>query len=190
MLRLAPPPPPVRVEPRHRYADLLGAVSLALSVCTGGEARAQAGEFATIIPIETDDAWARDIGPTFVTNGIEARGISQVFAGLVIVAIAGNAVEHAVGIQLAWRGKAELAVSVVLNSALQVAVALIPILILVSLFIGGTPFTLAIPPLLAIAVGLAILVVTIVTVDGEADMTDGAALCGLYVIIAALFWWG
>ena len=66
----------------------------------------------------------------------------------------------------------------------------IPILILVSFFIGGTPFTLAIPPLLAIAVGLAVLVVTIVTVDGEADMTDGAALCGLYVIIAALFWWG
>ena len=121
---------------------------------------------------------------------IEALGISQAFAGLVIVAIAGNAVEHAVGIQLAWRGKAELAVSVVLNSALQVAVALVPILILVSFFIGGTPFTLAIPPLLAIAVGLAVLVVTIVTVDGEADMVDGAALCGLYVIIAALFWWG
>lgn len=121
---------------------------------------------------------------------IEALGISQAFAGLVIVAIAGNAVEHAVGIQLAWRGKAELAVSVVLNSALQVAVALVPILILVSFFIGGAPFTLAIPPLLAIAVALAVLVVTIVTVDGEADMVDGAALCGLYVIIAALFWWG
>ena len=64
---------------------------------------------------------------------IEVLGISQAFAGLVIVAIAGNAVEHAVGIQLAIRGKAELAVSVVLNSALQVAVALVPILILVSL---------------------------------------------------------
>jgi Ca2+:H+ antiporter len=121
---------------------------------------------------------------------IAAVGISQAFAGLVIVAIAGNAVEHAVGIQLAWKGKAELAVSVVLNSALQVAVALVPVLVLVSLFIGGTPFTLAIPPILAAAVFLAVLVVTIVTVDGEADMVDGAALVGLYVIIAAIFWWG
>ncbi len=121
---------------------------------------------------------------------IEVLGISQTFAGLVIVAIAGNAVEHFVGVQLAARGKAELAVSVILNSALQVAVALIPILILVSVFLGGTPFTLAIPPLLALSVGLAVLVVTIVTVDGEADMVDGAALVGLYVIIAALFWWG
>ena len=121
---------------------------------------------------------------------IEALGISQAFAGLVVVAIAGNAVENVVGIQLAWRGKAELAVSVVLNSALQVAVALVPILVLVSFLLGGTPFTLAIPPILAASVFLAVLVVTIVTVDGEADMVDGAALVGLYVIIATIFWWG
>ena len=69
---------------------------------------------------------------------IEALGISQAFAGLVLVAIAGNAVENVVGIRLAAEGKADLAVSVVLNSALQVAVALIPILILVSFAIGGT----------------------------------------------------
>ncbi len=119
-----------------------------------------------------------------------ALGISQAFAGLVLVAIAGNAVENVVGIRLAWQGKAELAISVVLNSALQVAVALVPILVLASLVLGGTPFTLAIPPILAAAVFLAVLVVTIVTVDGEADMVDGAALVGLYVIIATIFWWG
>ena len=61
---------------------------------------------------------------------IEALGISQAFAGLVVVAIAGNAVENVVGIRLAAEGKADFAVSVVLNSALQVAVALIPILAL------------------------------------------------------------
>jgi Ca2+:H+ antiporter len=173
--------------------------------------RAMLAQGERTIPVEAHqrgDAWplataiavlcGAGLGAGFVSEwfvaalepAIKALGISQTFAGLVIVAIAGNAVEHAVGIQLAWRGKAELAVSVVLNSALQVAVALVPILILISFFVGGTPFTLAIPPLLAIAVGLAVLVVTIVTVDGEADMTDGAALCGLYVIIAALFWWG
>ena len=43
------------------------------------EARAQAGEFATMLEIETDDAWARDIGPTFVTNGREVRGVSWRF---------------------------------------------------------------------------------------------------------------
>jgi Ca2+:H+ antiporter len=121
---------------------------------------------------------------------IEVLGMSQAFAGLVVVAIAGNAVENVVGIRLAAQGKADLAVSVVLNSALQVAVALIPILILVSFAFGGMPFTLVIPPILAAALFLSVLVTTVVTMDGRADIVDGAALIGLYVIIAAIFWWG
>ena len=121
---------------------------------------------------------------------IEAFGISQAFAGLVVVAIAGNAVENVIGIRLAAQGKAEFAVSVVLNSALQVAVALIPILILVSFALGGAPFTLAISPILAVALFLSVLVVTVVTVDGRADVVDGVALIGLYIIVATIFWWG
>jgi len=53
-----------------------------------------------------------------------------------------------------------------------------------------TLVALAIPPILAIALFLSVLVVTVVTVDGRADVVDGAALVGLYVIIAAIFWWG
>ena len=70
------------------------------------------------------------------------------------------------------------------------SVALIPILVLVSFVIGGTPFTHAVPPILAAALLLSVLVVTVVTVDGRADVVDGVALIGLYVIIAAIFWWG
>jgi Ca2+:H+ antiporter len=121
---------------------------------------------------------------------IDKLGISQTFAGLVIVSNAGNAVENVVGVKLAAQGKSDFAVSIILNSALQIAVALIPILVLASFVIGGEPFTLAIPPILAVALFLSVLVVTVVTVDGHADMVDGAALFGLYVIIAAIFWWG
>lgn len=121
---------------------------------------------------------------------IDILGISPAFAGLVIVAIAGNTV-GVVEIRLALQGKADLAVSVALNGALQVAVALIPVLILISFFfIGGAPFTLAIPPIMAIALALSVLVVTLVCVDGRADVVEGAALVGLYVVIAAIFWWG
>jgi calcium/proton exchanger cax len=77
-------------------------------------------------------------------------------------------VENVLGIRFAAEGKANLAVSVVLNSALQVAVALIPILVLISFAIGFTPFTLVIPPILAVALFLSILEVTVVTVDGRA----------------------
>ncbi len=121
---------------------------------------------------------------------IDTLGISQTFAGLVVVAIAGNAVENIVGVRLAAQGRADLAVSIVLTAALQVAVVVAPVLILVSYAMGGVAFTLVIPPILVAAMFLSVIVVTVVTVDGRADMVDGAALICLYVIIAAIFWWG
>ncbi|MBU6526622.1 sodium:proton exchanger [Methylocystis sp. MJC1] len=121
---------------------------------------------------------------------IDTLGLSQTFAGLVVVAIAGNAIENVVGVRLAAAGKSELAVSVVLTSALQVAVVVVPVLILTSFGMGGAAFTLAVPPILAVALFFSVMVVTVVTVDGQADMVDGAALIGLYAIIAAIFWWG
>jgi Ca2+:H+ antiporter len=116
--------------------------------------------------------------------------ISQAFAGLVIVAIAGNAVENVVGIQLALRGRADHALSVILNSPLQIALVLAPVLVLASPVIGGAAFTLAFPPLLVTTVVASVLAVSFVIIDGEYDWLEGAALVGLYVVIAASFWWG
>lgn len=116
--------------------------------------------------------------------------ISQAFAGLVIVAIAGNAVENVVGIQLALRGRADHALSVILNSPLQIALVLAPVLVIASPLIGGAAFTLAFPPLLVTTVVASVLAVSFVIIDGEYDWLEGAALIGLYVVIAASFWWG
>jgi Ca2+:H+ antiporter len=116
--------------------------------------------------------------------------ISQAFAGLVIVAIAGNAVENVVGIQLAARNRADHALSVILNSPLQIALVLAPALVLLSPVIGGATFTLVFPPLLVTTVVASILAVSFVIVDGESDWLEGAALTGLYVVVAASFWWG
>ena len=117
--------------------------------------------------------------------------ISPAFAGLVIVAVAGNAVENIVGVQLAFKNKTELAVSAILNSSLQVAFALGPALVLLSFWVSPThPFTLVLPPLLVAALGLSTLITTIIISDGEANWLEGVALIGLYVIIAMSFWWG
>jgi Ca2+:H+ antiporter len=95
-----------------------------------------------------------------------------------------------VGIQLAARNKSDYAISVILNSSLQVALGLIPVLVLLSLVIGGAHLTLVLPPLLVVAVGLAALLGTVITYDGESTWLEGLALIGLYGIIAAAFWWG
>ena len=116
--------------------------------------------------------------------------LSETFTGLVVVALAGNAVEHTVGIQLAGRNKMDYAVSVILNSSLQVALALIPVLVLLSLVLGGVHLTLVFPPLLVAAVGLTALLSTVITYDGESTWLEGVALIGLYCVIAVAFWWG
>ncbi len=116
--------------------------------------------------------------------------LSQAFTGLVIVAIAGNAVENVVGIQFAARNKADLAVSVILTSPLQIALALVPILVLASFVLGTAHLTLVLPPLLVATVTLATLLPTLIVFDGESTWLEGLALIGLYGVIAAAFWWG
>jgi Ca2+:H+ antiporter len=121
---------------------------------------------------------------------IDTLHISDTFAGLVIVAIAGNAVENVVGIQLAARNQADYALSVILNSPLQIALVLAPALVLLSYVVGGAAFTLVFPPALVAVVIASVLSVTLVIIDGESFWLEGAALLGLYVVIAASFWWG
>lgn len=125
-----------------------------------------------------------------LTPAIEALHISQAFAGLVIVAVAGNAVENVVGIQLAARNQADYALSVILNSPLQIALVLAPALVLLSYVVGGAVFILAFPPLLAATMVLSVVAVSFIVVDGESVWLEGAALLGLYGVIAAAFWWG
>ena len=138
------------------------------------------------------------VGAAFVSDwfvdalqpAMKTLGISEAFAGLVIVAIAGNAIENLIGIQLAWRNQADYAVSVILNSSLQIALGLFPILLLLSFVLGGSILTFVLSPLLVVALALAAIVSAVVVFDGESIWLEGIALIGLYCIIAASFWWG
>ncbi|MFZ2113045.1 MAG: hypothetical protein WAU77_04860 [Solirubrobacteraceae bacterium] len=111
--------------------------------------------------------------------------ISQAFAGLVIVAIAGNAVEHTTGIVLAWKGRSDLAISVVKNSVAQIAAFLFPLLVLIS-FLLATTLTFALAPVYIGALLVMALAMWQITGDGEAAAFEGWALVALYVILATL----
>jgi len=141
---------------------------------------------------------AAGVGAAFVsdwfvgalTPAITILHISPAFTGLVIVALAGNAVENVVGIQFALRNKADYAISVILNSSLQVALGLIPVLVLLSFVISSTHLTLVLAPLLVAALVLTTVLSTFITYDGESTWIEGLTLIGLYGIIAVSFWWG
>jgi Ca2+:H+ antiporter len=141
---------------------------------------------------------AAGIGAAFVSEwfvaalepAMDAAGINQVFAGLVIVAIAGNAVENFVGIQLAAKNQMDYAVQVILQSPVQIALTIAPIICLSAVWLGQPGFDLVFSPLLLAVMIMSALVGVIVTFDGESNWFEGAVLCVLYVAIATAFWWG
>jgi Ca2+:H+ antiporter len=133
----------------------------------------------------TGSAFVSDWFVHALTPTIHTLHISKAFAGLVIVAIAGNAVENVAGIVLASRGRSELAISVVKNSVAQIAAFLYPALVLVSL-LTATTLTFSIAPVYAGALFGTAVIIWQVTGDGEATGFEGAALIAAYVILATV----
>jgi Ca2+:H+ antiporter len=114
---------------------------------------------------------------------IDQLGVSEAFAGLVVVALAGNAVENVAGIVLAHKGQSDLAISVVKNSVAQIAAFLYPALVIISLLFAHQ-LTFALAPVLIAALLLTALSVWQITGDGEAVAFEGWALVAIYVILA------
>jgi Ca2+:H+ antiporter len=138
-----------------------------------------------LVAAGTGSAFVSDWFVHALTPTIHKLHISRAFAGLVIVAIAGNAVENAAGVALAAKGKSELAISVVKNSVAQIAAFLYPLLVLVSL-LTATSLTFALGPVYSGALFGTAVIVWQVTGDGEATVFEGMALISAFVIMAAV----
>jgi Ca2+:H+ antiporter len=133
----------------------------------------------------TGSAFVSDWFINGLAPAIHTLNLYQALAGLVIVAIAGNAVENTAGLVLAYKGRSDLAISVVKNSVAQIAAFLFPLLVLVSLLLATT-LTFALAPVYIGALVLTTLAIWQVTGDGEAAEFEGWALVALYVILATL----
>ena len=140
---------------------------------------------ALLVVAGTASAFVSDWFVNALQPTIDTLHISQAFAGLVIVAIAGNAVENAAGIFLAAKGQSDLSISVIKNSVAQIAAFLYPLLVLVSLLTPTTlTFSLA-PVYIGALLGTAIIVWQI-TGDGQATVFEGTALVASFVILATV----
>jgi Ca2+:H+ antiporter len=124
------------------------------------------------------DWFVSSLGPA-----IQTLHISQQFAGLVIVGIAGNAVENFSGLVFAARHQNDLAISVVIHSVNQIALLVFPILVLASPLLA-TQLTFQLPSLYIGALGLSALVLWQVTADGRAYLYEGLGLIAVYLIVA------
>jgi Ca2+:H+ antiporter len=130
-------------------------------------------------------AFVSDWFVTALSPAMEKIGVSKAFAGIVVVGIAGNAVENTTGVVLALKGEADLAISVVKNSVAQITAFLFPALVLVSLLFA-TQLTFNLGPIYIGALLLTAVALWQITADGEATRFEGVALIAFYVIVAVL----
>jgi Ca2+:H+ antiporter len=115
----------------------------------------------------------------------KAAGLSQFFISIVIVAVVGNAAEHGGAVVIAHRGKMKLATQIAITSSAQVALFVLPVVLLVS-FAFTHPLTLAFRPVELIGMGAAAVFVGFVISDGRSRRWEGLLLIGVYALFAAL----
>jgi Ca2+:H+ antiporter len=114
-------------------------------------------------------------------------GLSNVFVGVFVVAILGNAAEHATAISAALKDRMDLSLSIAIGSSVQVALFVAPVLVLTSYFLGPAPMDLAFPTGLVLIVLLSVLITGQVAGDGRSDWLKGMQLLAIYLVLGLTF---
>jgi len=132
-------------------------------------------------------AWMSEILVGSIRPAAESLGLSGAFVGIFVVAILGNAAEHATAITVALKNRMDLSLSIAIGSSVQVALFVAPVLVLASYFIGPTPMDLAFPRGLVLTVLLAVLVTAQVASTGRSDWLKGVQLLAVYLVLGLTF---
>jgi Ca2+:H+ antiporter len=132
-------------------------------------------------------AWISEILVAVIEPTTVELGLSSVFVGVFVVAILGNAAEHATAITAAMKNRMDLSLSIAIGSSVQVALFVAPVLVLVSLIVGPAPLDLAFSGGLVLTILLAVLITGQVAGDGRSDWLKGVQLLGVYLILALAF---
>jgi Ca2+:H+ antiporter len=113
--------------------------------------------------------------------------MSELFTGVIIIALVGNAAEHYSAVTAARRDEMTLAVEIAVGSSAQIALFVAPVLVLAS-FAMGHPMTLLFHPFEIVAIGLSVAATAIVALDGESNWVEGLQLLAVYLIVALAFY--
>jgi len=117
---------------------------------------------------------------------VAEQGLTELFVGVIIVPIIGNAAEHLVAVEMALKNKMELALGIALGSSMQVALFVAPLLVFISLA-AGNPMSLVFNPFELVAMIAAVLIAALIALDGESNWLEGAQLLIVYGILALAF---
>ncbi len=132
--------------------------------------------------------WISEILVGSVEGAAKAFGMTNVFIGVIIVAVVGNAAEHSTAVMLAMKNRMELAMGIAIGSSLQIALLVAPLLVIISHFIGPRPMDLMFTPAEVLAIFLAVLITGQIASDGESNWIEGVQLLAVYIIMAIVFY--
>ncbi len=132
-------------------------------------------------------AWLSEILVGSIEPTAHALGLSDIFVGVFVVAILGNAAEHATAITAAIKDRMDLSLSIAIGSSVQVALFVAPLLVLASLWLGPRPMDLLFGKGLVLTVFLAVVIVGQVASDGRSDWLKGVQLLAVYLILGLAF---
>jgi Ca2+:H+ antiporter len=113
----------------------------------------------------------------------QTLGLSQMFLGLIIIPLIGNAAEHATAVVVARKGKMDLALNIALGSSTQVALLVSPLLVMAGVLLGQN-MNLVFRPFEVAAIAMATIVTAIITLDGESHWFEGVQLLAVYAMVA------
>ena len=114
--------------------------------------------------------------------------ISEGFVGLILLPIVGNAAEHATAVSVAIKDKMDLALTIAAGSSLQVALFLLPLLVIIGWIIGNDDMTLGLDIFQLSLLFVSVLLVNYLLADSKSHWLEGLVLCSLYLIIAVCSW--
>lgn len=131
-------------------------------------------------------AWMSELLVGAVEPASKALGLTEVFVGVIAVAIIGNAAEHSTAVMMAMKNQMDLAYHIAVGSSMQIALFVAPVLVFLSYAIGR-PMDLLFTTFEVITVGLGVAVVSLVAADGESNWMEGVLLLAVYLIFAIAF---
>lgn len=131
-------------------------------------------------------AWLSEILVGVVEPVVESLGVTEFFLGIIIVPLVGNVAEHLAAVQVAVKDRMDLSLAISLGSSMQVALLVAPLLVFVSLVLGY-PMDLIFNPFELVSLGFAVLIASLIALDGESNWLEGAQLLAVYTIIALAF---
>jgi Ca2+:H+ antiporter len=133
-------------------------------------------------------AWMSELLVGAVEEAAHVLGLTEVFVGVIVVAIIGNAAEHSTAVLVALKNKMDLAMNIAIGSSIQIALFVAPVLVFVSYLFEGGPMNLVFTPFEVLAVLMAVAAAKMVAEDGESNWLEGVLLLAVYVVFGIAFY--